>query len=342
MSDPDQSAQERRRKRREEARRRRRRNRRLTFLAIAALLAVIAAGWFFGIRDSESEGGTTGQDGRGERGSQVVTEGGFEGTEPETGMTEPEREMTEGEQQQLERERERRRKLARQHAREDQAIDRLLRYSRFINNGAGRKRQVALTFDDGPGPSTKQILNILRRTGTPATFFVVGSMVPGNRQMIRRIVREGHAIGNHTQTHPAMGDLGRPGQLAEMTSQAREVEDSGVKQRRLFRPPYRSFNRTTFDLLEKRDELMVLWSVDTEDYATSNPRKIARIVLREVKPGSIVLMHDAGGDRKATVKALPKIIRGLRQRKLRPVTVPRLVKADPPARKKTKRYPDDL
>lgn len=220
---------------------------------------------------------------------------------------------------------------AKQLAREDEGIDEVLDYTTFIKAGRGRAREVALTFDDGPSAFTPEILRVLRRTNTPATFFVVGAMIPGQEAMIRRIERQGHAIGNHTQEHPHMGDLGAGDQLLQLNEQSALLEGAGGPEQRLFRPPYRSYNGSTLELLAERDLLMVLWDVDTNDYEGLGSDEIVSNALDEVKPGSIILMHDGGGDRTNTVAALPEIIKGLKRRNLKPVTVPRLVLDDPPA-----------
>lgn len=230
----------------------------------------------------------------------------------------------------VEQQKEEARKLARQRDSEDRAIRRFLNDSTFIASGGGQRREVALTFDDGPGPATSKILDILAETGTPATFFVVGTSVPKNEKILRRVAREGHAIGNHTMEHPPMGSLDLVSQGEQITGQEDEVEQAGVENRPIFRPPYRSFNQATLDLLRERDELMVLWSVDTNDYGNPGTDAIVQAILNDSKPGSIILMHDAGGDRQQTVDALPKIIRGLKQKGLRPVTIPQMVLRDPP------------
>ncbi|MBK8294780.1 MAG: polysaccharide deacetylase family protein [Solirubrobacterales bacterium] len=219
---------------------------------------------------------------------------------------------------------------AKQLAREDRGIDRLLDFTTFVAAGQGKKRQVALTFDDGPSVFTPEILRILKQTGTHGTFFVVGSMIPDQERMIQKIMREGNAIGNHTVDHPRMGELSAGDQLLQLNEQAALMDGAGGPVERLFRPPYRSFNGSTLELLAERDMLMVLWDVDTGDYEGLSSDEIARNAVDDAKPGSIILMHDGGGDRTNTVAALPEIIKGLKRRKLEPVTVPRLVLDDPP------------
>jgi len=106
-------------------------------------------------------------------------------------------------------------------------------------------------------PQTSAILRILRRTKTPATFFVVGSMIPGSEGTIRKIVRQGHVIGNHTQDHSPMGDLGVAEQITQLSEQTALMEGVGGPEQRLFRPPYRSFDVSTIEMLAERDLLIL-------------------------------------------------------------------------------------
>ena len=215
---------------------------------------------------------------------------------------------------------------------QEEAIDRVLGYTRYIHEGRPRKRQVALTFDDGPSPYTADILRILRRHDVPATFFVLGNMVGERPQLVRRELRQGHAVGAHTFDHPRMSMLGLADQIAEFNDLDEAMEDNDLPRPRLFRPPYASFNADTIELLDHRHLLMVLWSVDTGDYLDPGSEVIAERALDGVEPGSIVLLHDGGGDRTETIDALPSIIRGLRRRGLEPVTIPELLISDPPPR----------
>jgi peptidoglycan-N-acetylglucosamine deacetylase len=215
---------------------------------------------------------------------------------------------------------------------QQQALEKVLGYTRFIHEGRPRKREVALTFDDGPGPYTDEILHILRRHDAPATFFVLGNMVGSRPDLIRKEMRQGHAVGGHTFDHPHMGQLALSTQIAEFNQLADAMEENGLAEPRMFRPPYGSFNADTIELLDHRRLLMVLWSIDTGDYLDPGSEVIAERALGGVKPGSVILLHDAGGDRSETVEALPRILHGLRKRHLQPVTIPQLLVDDPPPR----------
>jgi peptidoglycan/xylan/chitin deacetylase (PgdA/CDA1 family) len=192
---------------------------------------------------------------------------------------------------------------------------------------------VALTFDDGPSPYTPKLVKALRRVDAPATFFPVGTSIERYPRYLRLVRRSGFTIGDHTMTHPQLGELSGPKQIGEIDGQARLLRAARIPYPRLFRPPYGSFDSDTRGLLQERRMLMVLWSVNPEDYYRPGAKRIAKRVLEAVRPGSIVLMHDGGGDRSETVRAVPRIVRKLRARGYRLVTVPRLLRDDPPPRR---------
>jgi peptidoglycan/xylan/chitin deacetylase (PgdA/CDA1 family) len=211
------------------------------------------------------------------------------------------------------------------------AVSSVLAYTPFIKEGTARKPEVALTFDDGPGPYTPGVLSVLERYGVHATFFIIGRMLQYFSESARREVRDGDVLGDHTQTHPAMARLSAHDQYEQIFEQAARVELQGARRPDLFRPPYGSFDATTMAQLARLHMLMVLWSVDTDDYAQPGVGAIVQRALEGAHPGAIILMHDAGGTRTETVEALPIIIRALRARGLKPVTVPQLLADDPPA-----------
>ncbi len=184
---------------------------------------------------------------------------------------------------------------------------------------------IALTFDDGPAPKyTQQILEILKQQNVKATFFCVGEMVHYFPQLAKQEVADGHVIGNHTWHH----------WLQKMNSEvaANEIESTataifqatGVKTS-LFRPPYGALNNGVADYAKKNNYAILMWSDDSEDYRRPSVSKLVNNVLREAKPGGMVLMHDGGGNRAQTVAALPKIIDALKKRGYQFVTVPKLL-----------------
>jgi peptidoglycan/xylan/chitin deacetylase (PgdA/CDA1 family) len=214
---------------------------------------------------------------------------------------------------------------------EDRAISRVMGYAPFVSSGGRRGRLVALTFDDGPGPYTARIVRVLRRLHVPATFFQVGQMMTAFPAQARAVERR-FVVGDHSLSHPPFASLSPRRQSVELVAQAARMQAYGGRFPRLFRPPYASFDDATVRVVRRFRMLMVLWSVDSEDYTRPGTRAIVRNVVSRVGPGAIVLMHDAGGPRDQTVRALPAIVRRLRARGYRFVTVPRMMLLAPPRR----------
>jgi peptidoglycan/xylan/chitin deacetylase (PgdA/CDA1 family) len=215
-------------------------------------------------------------------------------------------------------------------AAEEKAIDHVLSYTPAITAGGAHGHEVALTFDDGPGPYTQQLVGVLNRYHVHATFFAIGEEEQYFSASTVLELRSGDAVGDHTETHPMMASLSAHEQYEELFEQIARIELLGGPRPRLFRPPYGSFDATTFRLLHKLGLLMVLWSTDTDDYTLPGVQAIEQSALAGAHPGAIILMHDAGGDRSETIAALPAIIAGLRKKGLQPVTIPRLMLDDPP------------
>jgi peptidoglycan/xylan/chitin deacetylase (PgdA/CDA1 family) len=212
---------------------------------------------------------------------------------------------------------------------ENAAINRTLAYTPFVRIAGAQHREVALTFDDGPGPYTLDVVRALERLHVPATFFEVGIEERYFHAATSVIVARGYPIGDHTEVHAPMSELSRRQQQSQLLEQASAVGAYGAPFPRLFRPPYGLWDATTLSLLHKYRMLMVLWTVDTSDYLQPGVDAIVQRALAGARPGAIILLHDAGGDRAETVVALPRIVRGLRARGYRLVTIPRLLLDNP-------------
>ncbi len=221
---------------------------------------------------------------------------------------------------------------ARMAAAEQRAVDDVLAYTPAITSGGAQGNELALTFDDGPGPYTKRLVETLNSLHVQATFFAIGEEERYFSSGTRLELRSGDVVGDHTETHPMMARLSAHEQHEELFEQILRVQLLGGPTPRLFRPPYGSFDATTFEQLRALHLLMVLWSDDTSDYTLPGVPAIVQRALAGAHPGAIILMHDAGGDRSETIAALPAIIAGLRRRGLHPVTIPRLLLDDPPPR----------
>ncbi len=177
-------------------------------------------------------------------------------------------------------------------------------------------KTVALTFDDGPDRRwTGQILDVLERADVPATFFVVGSRVTSDDRLVRRAIREGHEIGNHTWTHADLASAPRWRQNLELSlSQLGLAGGAGINSA-LLRPPYCStpdaVTTAELDAYSRAADagyLVVLADHDSEDWRRPGVARLVSNSLPDDDSGSIVMFHDAGGDRAQTVAALPHVI----------------------------------
>jgi peptidoglycan-N-acetylglucosamine deacetylase len=218
---------------------------------------------------------------------------------------------------------------AAERAAENGAINRTLSYTPYVRLAGSQHRELALTFDDGPGPYTPEILSVLQRQGVPATFFEVGILEQYFHASTSQIVADGYPIGDHTESHAPMSKLSARDQRAQLLQQTSLIGDYGAPFPRMFRPPYGLWDPTTLRLLHKYRMLMVLWTVDTSDYRQPGVSAIVHSAVSGARPGAIVLMHDAGGNRAQTVAALPRIIKALHARGYKLVTVPRLLLDNP-------------
>lgn len=189
-------------------------------------------------------------------------------------------------------------------------------------------RCIALTFDDGPGPHTKQLLDTLAKTGSKATFFVLGPNVASQPELIKRMAKEGHQIGNHSWNHPQLSRLSSKKVLSEIERTSAEVKKITGHGTNGIRPPYGDFNKSVRKTLSNvPDGEIILWSVDTLDWKTRSTAKTIASVKKEARPGAIVLMHDI---HKPTVDAVPAIVKYLRDEGYTLVTVDDLLASEHP------------
>jgi len=190
--------------------------------------------------------------------------------------------------------------------------------------GAAGPLAVALTFDDGPWPhTTQQMLTILSQRQAPATFFVVGRQVERYPELVRREVAAGMALGSHSYSHPQPFDRLPVARIRDEITRGRRtlvplrIHPVG------FRPPGGAASPAVTAAAQEFGDRTVLWSVDPADWqpgVTAN--QLVQRVLAAARPGAIVLLHDGGGNRSATVAALPAIIDGLRRLGLTLTVVP--------------------
>jgi peptidoglycan/xylan/chitin deacetylase (PgdA/CDA1 family) len=186
---------------------------------------------------------------------------------------------------------------------------------------------VALTFDDGPSAATPVILNILGAYRAQATFFVIGSEVERYPAICRRILAEGHQIGNHTYSHRYLSRWPLPVAVTEVQGGERAIRDATGVKPRLFRFPGFMASAAQIEAVLQMGYRVVGMRVDSKDWRPGSEKNaIVHNVLSQVRPGDIILFHDGGGRRAVTVAALPEILSQLKARGFRFVTVSDLMR----------------
>lgn len=181
---------------------------------------------------------------------------------------------------------------------------------------------VALTFDDGPWPGqTQPILDILKSENVHATFFMLGVCVQEYPYLARRVLAEGHIIGNHTQTHVILSSASAGSTVYQMTAGASTIRHFTGYQPKWFRAPGGALSSLARSEARTLGEGIIGWTVDTRDWTKPPARNILQAVINGVSPGAVILMHDGGGDRKQTIAALPTIIHKLKESGYRFVTL---------------------
>jgi peptidoglycan/xylan/chitin deacetylase (PgdA/CDA1 family) len=190
---------------------------------------------------------------------------------------------------------------------------------------------VALTFDDGPSTYTPQVLDTLAKYGVKATFFMIGNNVDRYPDIARRVASEGHAIGNHTYSHPFWAPVEMPGRFqVELDKAENSIFKATDQMPRYFRPPHGWRSPWMMKLASKEKYTVVTWTVDPDDWQHISAASIEHRVLSKCGSGSIILMHDGielkqDPQRQQTVTALPVIIAELKSRGYRFVTIPELI-----------------
>jgi peptidoglycan/xylan/chitin deacetylase (PgdA/CDA1 family) len=190
----------------------------------------------------------------------------------------------------------------------------------LVTNGSRDNKVVALTFDDGPSEYTPGFLSVLREKHVHGTFFEIGQEMAGRESTMRRILREGNEIGNHTMHHteyPGYANIAPVTSLIDSITHFRPC---------LFRPPGGAVNSSVVAAAGADGMQTITWDVDPADWSTPGSAAVYSRIVGAAQPGSIILMHDGGGDRSGTLAALPSIIDTLRARGYRFDTVTELLR----------------
>lgn len=199
--------------------------------------------------------------------------------------------------------------------------------------GKPKGKEVVLTFDDGPDPQyTPRILDILKKNNVKASFFVVGENAEVNPDIIERIYKEGHEIGNHTFTHPNIAEVSELTTKMELNATQRLVEELTGHSMVMFRPPYvadaePSTQEEIVPILRAQKEgyTMIGELIDPRDWESPKPDVIVKRIGEQLHLGNVILLHDAGGHRENTIKALPNIIKELKNKGYKFVTIGELL-----------------
>lgn len=190
----------------------------------------------------------------------------------------------------------------------------------IIRNGPRDFKYLTLTFDDGPHPLyTPEVLDILKEKEVEATFFLVGKHVKKYPEIVKRIINEGHTVGNHTYSHRSLIPLSREKTDFEIIETEKVIREIIGEKPTLFRPPRGVYSDYSRELLMDNRYTMVLWDVSSQDWRELRYNNIVTNIINNVQNGSVILFHDSGdiitssgGDRRNTVRALPLIIDQLR------------------------------
>ncbi len=214
------------------------------------------------------------------------------------------------------------------HLGESATLDRFAKRGKPIYCGGSHGRYVALTFDDGPGAYTQLALAILRARHVRASFFLIGHNVPSRQGLARQELGDFAALGVHAWVHKALDQLGQKKIRNQIVRTRDAIKRATGATARIFRPPYGARNARVDRVTRRLGIVEVLWSIDSGDSQGKNWRQIGREVLRNIRPGSIVLLHDNRGQ---TIRALNRLILpAIKKRGLIPVTIPELLMLDPP------------
>ena len=201
-------------------------------------------------------------------------------------------------------------------------------FFKSVCSGDGGKKEIALSFDDGPDPAfTPVILDLLKAEGVETIFFCIGKKIPDNEGILQRIIAEGHLIGNHSYSHHHLFDLFSPEKmhddLQEMNAITKALTGLTPK---FFRPPYGVTNPNLKKAVEQGNYTSIGWNLRSLDTVIRDENRLLQKVLKRVKPGSILLFHDTS---ETTVKILRHLIRELRENGYAIVRLDKLIKLEP-------------
>lgn len=184
------------------------------------------------------------------------------------------------------------------------------KYKDFVfYRGDKTKKEVALTFDDGPDPVwTPKVLDVLRKHKIKATFFLIGKKAEKYPDIVKQIHQQGHVIGTHTYSHLNITYCKKPKAIFEIEKTHNIIKKITGEDPYLFRPPYGAYQKRFYNYLKQYNYKIILWTISAEDWNGDSTEKIEARILSGIRPGAILLFHDSGGNRQPTIDALNIII----------------------------------
>jgi peptidoglycan/xylan/chitin deacetylase (PgdA/CDA1 family) len=204
-------------------------------------------------------------------------------------------------------------------------------YGRTFTGLPRSSRQIALTYDDGPNdPHTLRLLEVLARQDVQATFFLIGRHVQQHQEIAREIVQAGHAVGNHTFTHPLL-TFKSESEIRQQLSECRAaLQDAIGEHSNLFRPPFGGRRPAVLRVARELGMQPVMWNVTGYDWNAPPADVIERKVAKQIRGGDVILLHDGGhkemgADRSQTVMATDRLIVRYKSEGYEFVTIPRMI-----------------
>lgn len=197
----------------------------------------------------------------------------------------------------------------------------------IINAVITEEKILAITFDDGPNPEwTPLFLEVLRKHGAKATFYTLGTNMEKYPDVAKRIVKEGHELGNHSYSHPHLPELGRKGQFEELLRAEKLIVEVTGRRPHTFRPPFLAVSEELLEVSEQFGYSVIhALNTDSRDWETPGVEHILETSRAEVRKGAILLFHDGFGDRSESLEAISILVPELIEQGYRLVTVSELL-----------------
>lgn len=173
---------------------------------------------------------------------------------------------------------------------------------------APKTKKIALTFDDGPSPYTDAVLKVLDKHGVKATFFVVGNQVAGNEPMLENLISSGMSVQSHSWRHADLTGLSTAALQEDLEQSENAIEAATGEEVSCVRPPYGATNQNVRNVVSGRNDQVLLWDIDPQDWALPGSGNIVGNVKTYHHDGGVILLHDGGGKRDQTVAALEEVI----------------------------------